>query len=246
MKKKIFSLILSFVCIIACGFGLTGCRQMDRYLAVLPEYYDATLHYTLQMIDKYDKNTYTSDYEYDWVVKRIKDVEIPCLDNAKKDLIYVEYTYTNNLNHTYDYERTLLYYYNKNVGDGFVFRLNGTQWESYTGSFGDTWTNIYGSMNKAGSFVYEMTEDINGRDFPQNIKTETTNEYIEYDFKDDEEKFRISNNPYHVLLYYNFYNPGSNGKIGSHTEKVATMNPTSPNFTVPYLSTLTAEMLHED
>lgn len=244
MKKRVFSLIFAFVCVFACGLGLAGCRKMDRYLAVLPEYYDATLYYNYKVFDK--NNNTTADNEYNWVVKRIKDVAIPCLDNAKKDLIYVEYTYKDNLNHAHDYERTLLHYYNQTTGKGYVFRLNGTQWEAYTGSFGDKWSDIYGSMDEPDSFVYEMTEDINGRNFPQDLKTKTTDEYIEYDFGDDEELFRISNNPYHVLLYYNFNNPGGNGKIGSYNRKVATMNPTSPDFTVPYLSTLTKEMLHEN
>ena len=151
-------------------------------------------------------------------------------------MIYVEYSYTDNRNHSHDYTRTLLYTYNNN--EGYVLRLNGDHWELYTGSFGDKWSDIYGSYAKPGSFVYEMTQDINGRDFPTDKRVETT-EYLEYDFVKEDELFRISNNPYHVLIYYNF----EYGTTFNHKEATFTLS--VPTDAIQYLSTITPEMIGE-
>lgn len=227
MKKRIFSMILSFAMIITCGICLTACgKKMDRYLSVIPtdQAYKATLNYTWGVDG--------SNYEENWKVLR-KDVTF-CETN--RTVIYVEYSYTNDKNHGSDYTRTLLYTYNNN--EGYVLSLNGNQWVSYTGSFGDKWSDIYGSYSKPGSFVYEMTQDINGRDFPASKKVETT-EYLEYDFGRDNEKFRITNNPYHVLLYYNF----EYGTTFNHKE--ATLSLGIPTDEIQYLETITPSMIGE-
>ena len=228
MKKKFLSIILSFAMIITCGVFMTACfkKKMDRYLSVIPtdQAYKATLNYAWGVDN--------SSYVESWKVIR-KDVTF-C--GAERTVIYVEYSHVDNVEHSHDYTRTLLYTYNNN--EGHVLKLNGTQWETYTGSFGDKWSDIYGSYSKPGSFVYEMTEDINGRDFPSSKKVETA-EYLEYDFGSDSEKFRISNNPYHVLLYYNFeYGTGFN-------HKEATLTLGVPSDAIQYLSTITPEMIGE-
>ena len=133
-------------------------------------------------------------------------------------------------------ERTLLYTYNNN--QGYVLRLNGNQWEPYTGYSGDKWSDIYGSYSQSGSFVYEMTDSINGRYFPSSKKVETS-EYLEYDFGRDNEVFKISNNPYHVLLYYNFKSSSS------FNHKEATFTLGTPAEQIPYISTVTPEMIGE-
>ena len=225
--KSILSFMLTFVCVITFGIALTGCgKNMDRYMSVVPtdQDYEATLNYTWGVDD--------SNYEESWKVIR-KNVTF-C--GQERTVIYVEYSYKNNKNHSYDYERTLLYTYNNN--QGYVLRLNGNQWETYTGSFGDKWSDIYGSYSKPGSFVYEMTSDINGRDFPSSKKVQTT-EYLEYDFGSYGEVFRISHNPYHVLLYYNF----ESGTTFNHKE--ATLMLGTPSETIPHLSTVTPEMIGE-
>ncbi len=225
--KIILSLILAFVCVITCGVALTGCSKiMNRYLAVIPtdQEYKATLNYTWGVND--------SSYEEGWKVIR-KNVTF-C--GQERIVIYIEYSYKNNKNHDHDYERTLLYTYNNN--EGYVFSLNSEQWDSYTGSFGDKWSDIYGSYSKPGSFVYEMTNDINGRDFPPRKKVETT-EYLEYDFGSYNEVFRISNNPYHVLLYYNF----ETGTTFNHKEATLTLG--TPSDAIPCLSTITPAMIGE-
>ena len=227
MKKSFFSFIVAAICTLTCCFGLTACgKKMDRYTAVVPtdQYYKATLNYTWGVDD--------NNYEEDWKVIR-KNVTF-C--GQERTVIYVEYSYKNNKNHSYDYERTLLYTYNNN--QGYVLRLNGNQWETYTGSFGDKWSDIYGSYSKPGSFVYEMTSDINGRDFPSSKKVQTT-EYLEYDFGSYGEVFRISNNPYHVLLYYNFESDTT------FNHKEATLMLGTPSETIPHLSTVTPEMIGE-
>ena len=225
MTKKFLTIALVFMFFACCSL-LSACKNMDRYLSVIPtdQAYKATLNYTWGVDD--------SNYEEDWKVIR-KDVTF-CGEN--RTVIYVEYSYTNNNNHSYDYTRTLLYTYNNN--QGYVLKLNGTQWEPYTASFGDQWSDIYGSYSKPGSFVYEMTQDINGRDFPSKKKVETT-EYLEYDFVRDSELFRISNNPYHVLLYYNF----EYGTTFNHKE--ATLSLGVPTDTIEYLSTITPDMIGE-
>ena len=230
MKRKLLSFMLAFVCVITCGIALTGCKSMDRYTAVVPtdQEYKATLNYTWGVNN--------DNYEQDWKVLR-KDVTICEQERTVIYVEYSEYSYKNNENHSQDLEITLLYIYNNNEGN--VLRLNGDQWEKYTtGSFGDKWSDIYGSYSQSGSFVYEMTKDINGRDFPSSKKVQTT-KYLEYDFGRDNEVFRISNNPYHVLLYYNFESDASY----NHTE--ATLVLGTPSETIPHLSTITSEMIGE-
>ena len=227
MKKKIFIKILSLIMIITCSICLTACgKKMDRYLSVIPtdQAYKATLNYTWGVDG--------SNYEEKWKVIR-KDVTF-C--GEVRTVIYIEYSYKNNENHDHDYTRTLLFTYNND--EGHVLRLNNNQWEPYTGSFGDKWSDIYGSYSKPGSFVYEMTDCINDRDFPSNKKVETE-EYLEYDFGKDNEKFRISNNPYHILLYYNF----EYGTTFNHKE--ATFILGVPTDEIQYLSTITPDMIGE-
>ena len=224
MKSKVFSIVLSFVMIITCGICMTACGNTDRYLSVIPtdQAYNATL--------KYEWGVDGSSYKEDWKVIR-KDVTI-C--EEERTVIYVEYSHTDNNNNAHNYTRTLLHIYNNN--EGHVLSLNGNQWEPYTGAFGDKWSDIYGSYAKPGSFVYEMTQDINGRDFPANKKVETE-EYLEYDFVRDNEKFKISNNPYHVLLYYNF-------EYGTtFNKKEATLSLGVPADEIQYLDTITPDMI---
>ena len=152
-----------------------------------------------------------------------------------RDVIYVEYSFVDNRGELSDWSRTLLYFYDGT--DGHVFSYNGTQWEIYQGSFGDKWGDIYGSMSAPGSFVYELTQDINGRNFPKRFKTATTNDYIEYTFNDYEETFRISNDPYHILLYYNYEYQTS------HEVKQASFDYGNPTDVIPHLDTITANML---
>ena len=224
MKKKFLSIAFAVLMLSTC-FLMTGCfNQKDTYLAVIPtdQYYTATLSYRRQ--------NSTSDYLENWKVVR-KQANI-CDNNY--DAIYVEYSFADNNDDSHDYSRTLLYIYHQ--CSGLVFSHDGSQWERYSGSFGDKWADIYGSMSKPGSFVYEMTADINGRDFPKRYKTAETEEYIEYTFSRDQEKFRISNDPYHILLYYNFEYQDT------HLLKQATIQYNSTDI-IPDLNTITAEKL---
>ena len=93
-------------------------------------------------------------------------------------------------------------------------------------------------MGKAGTYVELMTGPINGRDFPKRYKTEETDEYMEYKFKNDDETFRISNNMYHVLLQYSM-----NTHKGYEVSHNATLDLGTPTFDIPYLGTITAGML---
>ena len=208
-------------------FLMTGCFNFfnDTYFAVVPtdQYYMATLSWRSQ--------TNSSDYSYNWKVIR-KQANICGQD---RDVIYVEYSFVDNGHRLTDWDRTLLYFYDGT--DGHVFSYDGSEWQKYTGSFGDKWGDIYGSMSKPGSFVYEITSDINGRDFPKRVKTATTNEYIEYTFNSYEEKFRISNDPYHVLLYYNF------DYETTHIRKEASFVYGSPADVIPDLNTITTDMI---
>ena len=219
--KNLFKMIISFALVLVCCVLFTGCfRRMDNYLSVVPtdRNYTATMTQTLK--------TSSGNYTTDWKV--IRKTENVCGENMV--VIYVEYSSKDNNNHANDFERTLLYVNSKVLG------LSGENWVSYTGSFGDKWSDIYGSMSKPGSFVYELTDRINGRDFPQDIKTETQ-EYIEYDFGRDNEVFRISNDMYHLLLFYSFDNGTSS------VSQSATFDYSEPQETIPYLSTITIDLI---
>lgn len=219
--KNLFKMIISFALVLVCGVLFTGCfRRMDNYLSVVPtdRNYTATMTQTLK--------TSSGNYTTDWKV--IRKTENVCGENMV--VIYVEYSSKDNNNHANDFNRTLLYVNSKVLG------LSGESWVSYTGSFGDKWSDIYGSMSKPGSFVYELTDRINGRDFPQDIKTETQ-EYIEYDFGRDNEVFRISNDMYHLLLFYSFDNGTSS------VSQSATFDYSEPQETIPYLSTITIDLI---
>lgn len=222
MKKNYFALALMMVCLITCSICLSACKQMDRYLSVVPtdQDYKATLSHDLE--------TDSGHFKQDWKVVR-KSANI-CGED--RNIIYVEYTYTNFINDSHNFSKTLMYVSEK------VLALEGTSWQNYTGSFGDKWSDIYGSYSNSLSFVYEFTQDINGRDFPKNLRNETE-DYLEYDFGRDNEKFRISNNIYHVLLYYNF------DYENTHVKKQGTLTLGTPADTIPYLSTITNEMLQD-
>ena len=227
MKNKKFLLSLAICFVFSSVFLLSGCifRPYVTYLAVVPtdQYYKATLTYRSE--------SPSGDHTNNWTVIR-KQANICDQDY---DVIYVEYSFVDNRGELSNWSRTLLYFYDG--AEGHVFSYNNSQWENYQGSFGDKWGDIYGSMNKPGSFVYELTQDINGRDFPTRFKTETTNEYIEYTFNHDDEKFRISNDPYHILLYYNFEYQTT------HIVKEASFVYGSPADIIPNLNTITAEMI---
>ena len=226
--KNILKVVSALVCIVICSIALTGCfKRMDRYLAVVPtdQEYKATLTHHLE--------TSNGNYDHSWTVIR-KNVNF-CGENRM--VIYVEYSSVDNRNHYHDYEKVLLYTYNYNTSEGYSLTLNGNQWENDTSLFSG-WSDIYGSYSKSGSFVYEITRDINGRDFPSNKKVETS-EYLEYDFGRDNEVFRISNNPYHLLLHYSF------DYQDTHVLKEGTLTLGTPSETIPYLSTITYAMIGE-
>lgn len=227
MKNSRTIQLISLAMIVAGTISLSACKkQMNNYISVIPTdvTYKAALNY------KWGVNG--SNYIENWKVIR-KDVNF-C--NKDRTVIYVDYSYVNNENHDHDYTRTLLYTYNNDTG--YVFSLADNKWEAYTGSFGDKWSDIYGSYSKPGSFVYEMTDCINDRDFPAEKKVENE-EYIEYDFGSYNEKFRITNNPYHVLLYYNFETDES------YNHKEATFHIGEVADTIEYISTITPDMIGE-
>lgn len=216
--------------IVIFSISLTGCsKSMDRYLAVVPtdQEYSATLTHHLE--------TSNGNYEYSWAVVR-KNVNL-CGQN--RTVIYVEYSLTDNLDHSNDFDKELLYTYNYNTEEGysFVFNSNDTKWETDTSLFYG-WSDVYGSYSKPGSFVYEITSDINGRDFPSDKKVETA-EYLEYDFGRDNEVFKISNDLYHVLLYYSF------DYKETHVLKKGTLKLGTPTKEIPNLSTITPQMIGE-
>lgn len=230
VKNKILSFMLAFVCVVMCSVALTGCgKNMDRYHAVVPtdQEYLATLTHHLE--------TSIGNYDYSWTVMR----KIENFFGKNRAVIYVKYKSVDNQNHAHDYDKELLYTYNDNNHTGYAFAFNSdnNQWETDSSLFSG-WSNIYGSYSKPGSFVYEITCDINGRNFPSSNKVETA-EYLEYDFGRDNERFRISNNPYHVLLYYSF------DYQDTHVRKNGTLKLGKPNKEIPYLSTITTEMIGE-
>ena len=220
MKKKI-AILIALVFILPCTF-LFGCKKMDRYLSVVPtdRAYKATLEYR--------SVSGSSTLEESWLVIR----KSAFVAEENRDIIYIEFDYSFDSSLSRDFSRTLVHV------SGKVFSLNGEHWEAYTGSFGDKWSDIYGSYNSSGSFVYNLTNDINGRDFPSNLKKETAT-YLEYDFGRDNEVFRISNDMYHILLYYTFdYND-------THIYQNGTITYETPTDTIPYLNTITREMLED-
>ncbi|MBO4569835.1 MAG: hypothetical protein J5689_01270 [Clostridia bacterium] len=225
VKKKIFSFMVAIICLISCAVGLSGCRKMDRYLAVVPTdiSYDATLTY----------HSEDTNYNYDKEWRVIRKPATIC--GAERDIIYVEYSYTDNKNNSDSYEEILMY-----VNETVLVYKND-HWEKYTSSWGNywEWEIVYGSMAKGGSFVETLTGKVNGRDFPQDLRNETQ-EYIEYDFGRDNEVFRIANNIYHVLLYYNF----EYQNCKTHQEATYTVGVS--NYAIPSFSTITTVMIGLD
>lgn len=221
--KKNFWFIVALCLIMSPAFIFSGCIFVDRYLAVVPtdQDYKATL--------TYHTKSQHAEYIYNWKVIR-KDALI-CGQN--RTVIYIEYEFSNANNSAYDFSRTLMHVNSK------VLALDGTSWSPYTGSYGDKWSDIYGSYSKPDSFVYQMTQSINGRDFPTKYKIATTNEYIEYDFETYNEVFKISNNPYHILLYYTF-----SYDTTSITHN-ATLTLGTPIDTIAHLDTITQEMIED-
>ena len=223
MKKRVFGIVLILVVVIVATVGLTSCiNRMDNYFSVVPTDTDyiATLYYRNQ--------NSLGDYTKNWKVIR-KSASIV---GEMRTVIYVEFAYEDLIEHYGDYSRKLLYVNGKVLG----VNSEGTAWEPYTGSFGDKWSDIYGSMSAPESFVYEMTQKINGRDFPVKYKKETS-DYIQYDFERDNEVFRISPDIYHLLLYYTF----DYGE--THSRHEATFVLGTPSDSIPFTDTITAEMI---
>ena len=150
MKKRALCIVLALVVVLTATIGLTSCiNRMDNYFSVVPTDRDylATLNYRNQ--------TTNGDYTKTWKVIR-KSANI-C--GEMREVIYVEFAYSDAYNHTHDYTRKLLYVNSTVLGVNEA----GTAWQPYTGSFGDKWSDIYGSYSAPESFVYEMTQKINGR-----------------------------------------------------------------------------------
>ena len=231
MKRKILTFILSLI-IISSTFLLSGClnifNRVDSYLAVIPtdREFESTFNYSLE--------TATGVCVMDWYVARTNKA----VAGQNRDIIYLEYRYTNPENETYNREVTYLYV------ESTVFFWHENHWEKYDTSSNrpyDTWSDVYGSYSKPTSFVYELTQPINGRDFAIRDKTNTTAEYIEYSIK-NEEVIRIANNMYHVLLYYKF-DYVKNVNEYSHELKQATFNFTAPSKVID-TSSITQDMLN--
>ena len=148
-----------------------------------------------------------------------------------KEVIYCSYDYDDKINDFYDDEGVLIFVAGKS------FYLDGNEWKEDVSSLWTKWSMYYGQMGKSGTYVEFMTGPIENRLFPKRLKTAETEEYLEYTFKYDEETFRISNNPYHVLLYYHM----DTGELLLNQN--ATLVFGEPNFVIPYLDTITAEML---
>ncbi len=228
--KNVVDFVIVFGFIVVCCLAFTGCfgKKMDRYLSVVPtdQEYTATLSFHNEIS--------LGNEDFKWKVMR-KNVDF-C--GADRDVIYVEYTYTNKISPDYNCEEKLLYKYNQNTNEGYSLRLNENNWEINTNLFRGSWDSVYGSSSQSCSFVYEFTNNINGRDFPSDGKVETA-EYIEYNFVNDNESFKISNDPYHVLLFYSF------DYQDTHVLKKGTLSLGKPTELIPYLSTITFEMIGE-
>ena len=222
MLKKITAL-LSCAALLLCLCAFSSCRKMDRYRAYIPndQPYYAVLNY-INHGENYD-------WEYNYAVTQTKAF----IAGAERDVIYIEYSLDDNYepsNHRYDKNYTLIYVASKS------FYLDGSEWKEDISSLWTKWSEVYGSMSKPGTFVDFMVNGVWDRDFPQDIKT-TTDDYIEYKFKYDEEVFRLSNNEYHYIVYYHI-----------KTDKIeitqnATVTFGTPNILIPQLDTITAEML---
>lgn len=223
MKKNIIMMLVACLAFLPCSFGFTGCRAMDHYRAYIPndQPYYATLNY------KCTGETY--DWEQDYKVTQTQAT----VAGQTRDVIYIEYYYDDKLNDTYDREYTLIYVASKS------FYLDGTAWQPDVSSLWTKWSEVYGSMSKGGTYVDYMVNGVWDRDFPQDIKT-TTDDYIEYKFKNDEETFRLANNEYHYILYY--YMKTDKLEINQN----ATVTLGTPTTTIPYLNTITAEMLADE
>ena len=83
VKKKIFSFMVAIICLISCAVGLSGCRKMDRYLAVVPTdiSYDATLTY----------HSEDTNYNYDKEWRVIRKPATIC--GAERDIIKLQHYY---------------------------------------------------------------------------------------------------------------------------------------------------------
>lgn len=233
MKRKILTFLLSLI-ILSSTFCISGCinifNKIDSYLAVIPtdREYEANFNYSL--------NTNLGSHVRNWYVARTNKA----VAGQNRDIIYMEYQLINPENETYNREVTYLYV------ESTVFFWNEGHWEKYETSPNrpyDTWDNTYGSYSKPSTFVYELTQPINGRDFAQRDKTNTTSEYIEYSIK-NEEVIRIANNMYHVLLYYKF-DYVKNANDYSHELKQATFNFTAPSKVID-TSSITQDMLTQN
>ena len=225
MKKRIFMIFFAFI--LCSMFCLSGCFFKNNYLSVVStdRDYKATLTYR--------SKTSSADYIRDWKVLRTK----ANICGEQRQVIYIEYSITNQDNHTYDYELTLMFV--QVEGGGKVFALKDGNWQKHTGSFGDKWSDIYGSYSAPSRFVYELTQDINGRDFPKRFKTAETSEYIEYTFDKYNERFKISNDMYHICLEYNF------AYETTLITKQASFVYGTPADTIPNLSTLTTAVFED-
>lgn len=223
MKKKILSFVFAIMIMASC-FLLSGClNSYKTYLAVMPtdQHFYSTLNYTM----KSERDNY--DREYNFTVIR----KTATVAGQERDVIYVEYSNDDKLNDYYDLNYTLLYVAGKS------FYLEGNSWQKDESSLWTRWSTVYGSMSNSGTYVYMMTEPINGRNFYNKYKSAETSEYLEYSFNRDEETFRISNNIYHILLNYHL-------KTSVHEiNHNATLVLGESNFAIPYLSTISAEML---
>ena len=221
MKSRFFALFLCLI-ILPC-FMLSGCKLMDNYRAYIPN--DQPYYCELN----YKSKGSNYDWEYNYKVTQ-SNTQIA---GQNRDFIYIEYTRDDNYapsNHYYDQAYTLIFV------NGKSFYLNGNEWERDVSSLWTRWSEVYGSMSKPGTYVDFMVNGVWDRDFPQNSK-KTTAEYIEYTFKYDEEVFRLSNNEYHYILYYHI-------KTSQHEiTQNATVQFGTPTTTIPYLETITAEML---
>ena len=216
MKKK-FLALLFILFMLPCALLFTGCGNAIRYTSVVPSdrpFYSEMTHSASNPDDNYDWTEHIN------VVR--KSVTVAGQD---RDVIYVDYNRTNNLTNA-ETHYTCLYVQSK------AFYLEDNAWQADV-SF-STWEIAY-----IDGYVYNMTREINGRDFYKKYETKTTNEYIEYKFKYDDETFRISNNMYHVLLGYSMVH----GTFQvNHT---ATLTLEVSSQVIPHLNTITAEMLDE-
>ena len=228
MKKKPIAILILTLCFIVESLFLYGCKfsfvKKDNYFAVVPTdtYYKATLTtHNENSIGNYDKS---------WKVLRkpVNVLEENC------DVIYVEYSLTDNIHENYNTSIILMYI------KSTVLKFDGEKWvKNDETSFVTRWSHVYGSYSSAGTFVEEMTGKVNGRDFPVKYKTNTTEDYIEYTFPNDNEVFRISNNIYHLCLYYTFdYNDTHISQNGS----IELKNPTDE---IPALNTITESLFND-